>query len=117
MTWLVALGGVELFRFLVQHIVYRRANRLQKEATALREQVLTQEVAQKLKRSQTDFLEDRLKDRDRQIDQLYRQLRKEQTARFELQQALHEAIQGKTLLEFKRCEVFPCSRREPPLKE
>lgn len=65
-------------------------------------------------RSQIDWLEKRLAERDAKIDALYVELRKEQTLRIEEIHHRHEAELRLAEAEARKCIIRGCTQRQPP---
>ncbi len=65
-------------------------------------------------RSQIDWLEKRLAERDAKIDAIYAELRKEQTLRIGEIHQRHEAELRLTEAEARKCIIRGCPRRQPP---
>lgn len=66
------------------------------------------------RRSQIDWLEKRLAERDAKIDTLYAELRKEQTLRIGEIHQRHEAELHLAEAEAHKCLVRGCPQRQPP---
>ncbi len=65
-------------------------------------------------RSQIDWLEKRLAERDSKIDAIYAELRKEQTLRIEEIHQRHEAELRLAEAEARKCVIRGCTQRQPP---
>lgn len=65
-------------------------------------------------RSQIDWLEKRLAERDAKIDAIYAELRKEQTLRIGEIHQRHEAELRLAEAEARKCIIRGCSQRQPP---
>lgn len=65
-------------------------------------------------RSQIDWLEKRLADRDAKIDAIYAELRKEQTLRISEIHTRHEAELRLAESEAHKCLIRGCPQRQPP---
>lgn len=65
-------------------------------------------------RKQIDWLETRLAERDKKIDNIYTELRQEQARRIEEIHLRHEVELRLTEAEARKCLVRGCARREPP---
>ncbi len=65
-------------------------------------------------RSQIDWLEKRLAERDAKIDAIYAELRKEQTLRIGEIHQRHEAELRLAEAEARKCLIRGCSQRQPP---
>ena len=65
-------------------------------------------------RSQIDWLEKRLAERDAKIDALYVELREEQTLRIGEIHGRHEAELKLADAEARKCIIRGCERRQPP---
>lgn len=66
------------------------------------------------RRSQIDWLEKRLAERDAKIDTLYAELRKEQTLRIGEIHQRHEVELRLADADARKCLVRGCSHRQPP---
>lgn len=66
-------------------------------------------------RSQIDWLEKRLSERDAKIDALYGELREEQSLRIGEIHGRHEAELKLADADARKCLVRGCERREPPM--
>ncbi len=66
------------------------------------------------RRSQIDWLEKRLAERDAKIDAIYSELRKEQTLRINEIHQRHEAELRLAEAEARKCIIRGCSQRQPP---
>ncbi len=64
-------------------------------------------------RKQTDWLEQRLSDRDTKIDSIYAELRKEQALRIDEMCLRHQAELRLTEAEARKCLIHDCPQREP----
>ncbi len=65
-------------------------------------------------RSQIDWLEKRLAERDAKIDAIYSELRKEQTLRIGEIHQRHEAELRLADAEARKCIIRGCPQRQPP---
>lgn len=65
-------------------------------------------------RSQIDWLERRLAERDTKIDAIYAELRKEQTLRIGEIHRRHEAELRLAEAEARKCVIRGCPQRQPP---
>ena len=65
-------------------------------------------------RSQIDWLEKRLAERDAKIDAIYAELRKEQTLRIGEIHQRHEAELRLAEAEARKCLIRGCPQRQPP---
>lgn len=66
------------------------------------------------RRSQVDWLEKRLSERDAKIDAIYAELRKEQTLRINEMHQRHEVELHLAEAEARKCIIRGCSQRQPP---
>lgn len=66
------------------------------------------------RRSQIDWLEKRLAERDAKIDAIYAELRKEQTLRINEIHQRHEAELRLAEAEARKCLIRGCPQRQPP---
>ena len=102
-----ALGGFEAVKWVVNSIVHRATNR-RRENASVESMVDTNE------RTQVDWLEKRLAERDMKIDNIYRELRQEQSDKIQLIHEKHAIEMQLKEAEIRRCDVRGCKDRIPP---
>lgn len=101
------VGGVQGLMETVRWWQSRKLKRREDEASVAA-------VENENRRSQTDWLEKRLAERDAKIDALYAELREEQSLRIGEIHCRHEAELKLTDAEARKCLVRGCDRRQPP---
>lgn len=66
------------------------------------------------KKNNVDWLENRIIERDKKIDALYIELRREQAEHLNTIHKLHEAELRLKEADMRRCDVRKCEGRQPP---
>ncbi len=79
-----------------------------------KEEVAVKDTENQINRSQIDWLERRLAERDAKIDAIYAELRKEQTLRIDEIHQRHEAELRLAEAEARKCIIHGCPQRQPP---
>lgn len=106
-TLATALGGVEGLLLTARWWFSRKATARQKEASA-------EAAEEQNDRTQTDWFERRILERDQKIDEIYRELREAQSIHLEEVHAHHETQLKLTEAECKKCLKRGCADRMPP---
>lgn len=106
-TLVGTIGGVQGLVEIGKWWQTRKINRRKEEADVRASE-------NQVNRSQVDWLEKRLSERDAKIDAIYAELRKEQTLRIDEIHQRHEVELRLTEAEARKCLVRGCSSRIPP---
>ncbi len=106
-TLVGTVGGIQGIVEVVKWWQSRKLDRRKEEADV-------KATENQLNRSQIDWLEKRLAERDAKIDAIYAELRKEQTLRIEEIHQRHEAELRLAEAEARKCIIRGCSQRQPP---
>ncbi len=115
------VGGFELIKWLVRSIIYRKQEK-QKQEVEIKKQELEVKKEEfsictldsEEDRKKIAFLEDRIRERDKKIDDVYILLRTEEKDHLETIRELYETKLKLQEAELKRCDVRGCSSRKPP---
>lgn len=107
MTLAGTVGGVQGVMEALKWWQSRKLKRREEEAAVVA-------VENENGRSQIDWLEKRLAERDAKIDVLYAELRKEQALRIGEIHSRHEVELKLTEADARKCLVRGCANRQPP---
>lgn len=105
-TLISALGGLEAIKWLANFLTHRKTD-------VRKEQASVDDLTAENHRKQIDWLEERLAQRDANIDSLQDELRKEQADKLEWMNRCHETELTNKELEVKRCIIHGCPKRTP----
>lgn len=101
--WGLIFGAGGLF---ATFLYYRQTARL-KSAEAKKSEIENN-------KEQITFLENRLSERDKKVDALYIELRREQELKLDLIEKLGRSQLENEILKIQKCEVRGCGNRLPP---
>lgn len=113
-TILTAIGGFEAVKWVVTYIATHGSFKKKEAAEAQKEEAAADALTQDNMRSQIDWYEKRIIERDSRVDLIWKQLREEQFKYIEEISRRHELELQLKELEVKRCEVRKCVGRKPP---
>lgn len=102
-----ALGGLEAIKWIANFYVNRKTNARKEDAAA-------DAAENENERKQVAWLEERIAQRDAEIDTIYVELRQEQAEKLQLIYDKHELELKLKEAEIKKCDVRGCSNRQPP---
>lgn len=101
------IGGIQGLTETIRWWQSRKIKRREEEAAVVA-------TENENNRSQIDWLEKRLAERDAKIDVIYAELRKEQALRIDEIHNRHEVELKLTEAETRKCLIRGCSTRKPP---
>ena len=104
---LAALGGWEAIRWVINFVANRKTDKRKEVAAA-------SSMEGDHNRTNIDWLEKRVVERDTKIDKVYAELRDEQSKRLEEIHKRYEVELRLKEMETKRCDVRGCANRQPP---
>lgn len=118
---LSVLGGLELIKWVARSIIYRKQEKRKQEAEIKKQELEVKKeefsictLDSEEDRKKIAFLEDRIRERDKKIDDVYILLRNEEKEHLETIRELYETKLKLQEAENKRCDVRGCSLRKPP---